>query len=119
MLGTERLLPDGERALIERLGLRVLALGMVEQRQVVEARGHIGMLGAEGLLPDGERALIERLGLRVLALGMVERRQVVEARGHIGDVRGRGSSPRWRARLLGSAVARRIVRPQGQAYPPY
>ena len=84
MLGTEGLLPDAERALIERLGLRVLALGIVKHRQVVEARGHIGMLGTEGLLPDGERALIERLGLRVLALGAIEHRQVVEALGHIG-----------------------------------
>ena len=69
MLGAERLLPDRERALIERLGLGVAALGIVEHGQVVEARRHLGMLGAERLLPNGERALIERLGLGVAALG--------------------------------------------------
>lgn len=74
-------------ALIEPLGFRVLALGMVEPRHVVEALGDIGVLNAEGLLANGERALVERLGLRVLALGLVEPRQVVEALSHIG-VRG-------------------------------
>ena len=68
MIRAEGLLPYGQRALVERLGLRVLALCVVQPRQIVQARGHIGMIRAEGLLPDRQRALVERLGLRVLAL---------------------------------------------------
>ena len=41
----QSLLPDRQRALVERLRLRIVALGFVESRQVVEARGHVGMLG--------------------------------------------------------------------------
>ena len=67
MLGAEGLLADGERALVERLGLGVAAGVPVEQAQVVERVGDVGMLGAEGLLVDGERALVQRLGLGVAA----------------------------------------------------
>jgi hypothetical protein len=65
MLGAERLLIYGERALVERFGLRVGADGMVQLGEIVERDGGVGMLGAERLLTDGERALVERLGLRV------------------------------------------------------
>ena len=65
MLGAERLLADGERALVERLGLRVGAGGLIQHGEIVERAGGVGMLGAERLLADGERALVERLGLRV------------------------------------------------------
>ena len=44
MLGPQGLLSDPQRTLVERLGLGVLALGVVELRQVVEALGHVGML---------------------------------------------------------------------------
>ena len=64
--------------------LGVLALGIVEQRQVVETVRHIGMLGAEGFFADLQRALIQRLGSGILALGFVEQRQVVEAGRDIG-----------------------------------
>ena len=40
--------------LIERLGLGVAALGLVQPGQVVEAVGDIGVLGAERLLADRE-----------------------------------------------------------------
>ena len=56
MLGAEGLLADGERALEQRLGLGVAAGVSVEQAQVVERGGEVGMLGAEGPLADGERA---------------------------------------------------------------
>ena len=46
MLGSQGLFLDRQRALVERLGLPVTALGLVEQRQVVEARGHMWMLGS-------------------------------------------------------------------------
>ena len=68
MIGAEGLLPNGQRPLEERLGLGVRALRLIQRREVVEARGHVGMVGAEGLLPDRQRALVERLGLRIRAL---------------------------------------------------
>ncbi len=81
MLGPQGVFIDRQRTLEERLGLGVVALGLVEQRQVVEARGHLGVLRPQGFLPDRQGALMERLGLGVLALGSVQRCQVVEARG--------------------------------------
>ena len=57
MLGTERLLADGEGAFVQRLGLGIAALRLVERREVIETGGDIRMLGAERLLADGEGAL--------------------------------------------------------------
>ena len=67
--GPKRLFPDRQRPLVKRLGLRVLALVSVKLRQVVEARGHVGVLRAQRLFPDRQRPLVKGLGLRVLALG--------------------------------------------------
>jgi hypothetical protein len=39
------------------LGLRVLVLGFVKFRQVVEARGHVGVLRAQDFFPDRQRPL--------------------------------------------------------------
>ena len=66
MVRAERLLADRQRALVERLGLGVLALAWYSDGQVVEGRGHVGMVRAERLLADRQRALVERLGLGVL-----------------------------------------------------
>jgi hypothetical protein len=49
MIRAEGFLPDRQRALEERLGLRVLALGVVQRREVVQARGHIGMIPSRPL----------------------------------------------------------------------
>jgi hypothetical protein len=50
MLGSQGLLPDRQRALVERLGLHVAALGLVEFRQVVEVDGNVRVFRAQGLL---------------------------------------------------------------------
>src|SRR5262249_18473980 len=55
-----------ERAPIERLGLGVSPLRIVECRQVVEAVRSVRMLWAERFLSDVERALAERLSLGIL-----------------------------------------------------
>ena len=68
MVGPERLLVGWRGALVERLGLGVAALGVVQPGQVVERRRDIGMVGAQRLLADAKRALVERLGLGVAAL---------------------------------------------------
>jgi hypothetical protein len=74
-------------------GFSVTALGLVECRQVVEARGHIWMLGSQGLFHDRQRTLVKRRGLRVAALGLVESRKVVEARGHVRMLGSQGLLP--------------------------
>ncbi len=74
MIAPQRLLTDRQRPLVERLGLGVPALVLVERRQGGEARGHTGMLRPQGFLPDRQRALIERLGLGVPALEPVDLR---------------------------------------------
>ena len=56
---------------VERLGVRVAALGSIQPRQVVERRAHVGVVGTERLFDDGEAALVERLGVRVAALGLI------------------------------------------------
>src|SRR5262245_57143995 len=81
MIIAQRLLVDVESAPVERLGLLVLPLRVVDARQVAEAGGGGRMIFAQGLLTDVERAPVERLGLRVLPLRVVERRQVVETDG--------------------------------------
>ena len=80
---------DDKRAPVERLGLGVAPLNMVEGRQVVEARRHARMLRPERPLPDGERAAIERLRLGVAPLDPVELRQVVQRLGHLGSLAAR------------------------------
>ncbi len=57
----ESLLPNRQRTLVQRLGLRVPALVEVEPRQVVEALGDIWMLGAEGLFPDRQMEAVHSI----------------------------------------------------------
>ena len=59
MLGPQRLFPDGESAIQERLGFGVAPLGVVEPRQIAEAPGGVGVLGPQRLFEDGEGTLIE------------------------------------------------------------
>jgi hypothetical protein len=79
VLGAQRFFPHRQRALVEGFGFRVLALVVVEVRQVVEASGHVGVVRPQRLFRDLEGPFIKRRGLFVLALGVVEQRQVVEA----------------------------------------
>ena len=72
MIRAESLRPNGQRAMVERLSLRILLLIVIQRRQVVQARRHIGMARTEGLRPDGKRTLEERLSLRMLPLGAVQ-----------------------------------------------
>ena len=56
------LLPDRQRALVERLGRSVQPLGFIEVGDVVERAGHVRVLRAQSLLPNCERTLEQRLG---------------------------------------------------------
>ena len=59
MFGAERILPDRQRALMER-PRREIALCLKQAGEVVEAHRRLRMFGAERLLVDRQRALIER-----------------------------------------------------------
>ena len=48
MLRPQRLLLDRQRPLVERLGLLVPALGLIEHGEAVETLGHVRMVRAEG-----------------------------------------------------------------------
>jgi hypothetical protein len=63
MVRPQRLLADGQRTLVERLGLGVLPLVVIKHGQTVEAPGHIGMVLPQRRLPDGQRLLVQRLRL--------------------------------------------------------
>ena len=78
MLRAQRLLPDLDGALEQLVGLGVAAEPLVQVRQVVHARGHVGMVRAERLLADGERALARVLHLGEAALVLVDLGEVVE-----------------------------------------
>jgi hypothetical protein len=86
MLWSESMFVDGEGPLQQGLGLLVLPLVLIEQSQVVEAGGRVGVQWSQLLLVDGQGAHQQRLGLLVLALCSVEFRQIVEAGGRVGVV---------------------------------
>ena len=75
----EHLAPNRQGPLKMGFGLLGLALGGVENAQVVQARRHVRVLRPQGLLGDAERLAVDRLGVVQLALGVVVERQVVEA----------------------------------------
>src|SRR5437899_11709885 len=86
MIRAEGLLSDRQRALKQWLGLCVLTLGLVQRREVIQARGYIGMIWADRFLYDRQRTLEEWLGLRVLTLSLVQLREVIQAPGYIGMI---------------------------------
>ena len=69
---------------MEWFGFGVVALGLIERSQIVEAVGYIGVFSTERLFPDSQRAFVERFGFGVVALAFIEYSQIVEAGGYIG-----------------------------------
>ncbi len=84
--GAHRLVHDLHGLAEEGLGAGVVAHGLVQQGQVVQARGVVGVALAQGLLPDLQRLAVERLGAGVVARGPVQPGQLVEGRGVVGVV---------------------------------
>ena len=93
MVWAERLFPDHQGSFEERLGQRVLALHMVQRREVVQAHSYFGMVWAEGLLSDRKRAFVEQLGLCVPGLQMVKLPLGCSGSSPHRDGPGRGPSP--------------------------
>jgi len=66
MVRTELLLTDGQGPLVERFGLFIAPLGIVESPQVVEALGDVGMVRTEPRFRDDQGPLQEWFGLTKL-----------------------------------------------------
>ena len=66
VLGSQRLLPDGQRLFVVRPGRFVVAHGLEQGAQVVEAAGRVRVLGSQRLLPDGQRLFVVRPGTVVV-----------------------------------------------------
>jgi hypothetical protein len=58
MVGTQRAFSDRERTLVQRLGLSVAPLPIVEPSEVVEGDADIQMVGTQRPFRYGERALV-------------------------------------------------------------
>ena len=67
MLRAKGLFTNGQGALVEWLGLVVLALVPVEDCQVVEQEIGVGMITPVPGFPNGERVLQERLSFSILS----------------------------------------------------
>ena len=92
MIGTEGFLTDGQRSLVERLGIRIATLVTVQRRKIVQRCRNIGMIGTEGFLTDGQRSLVERLGIRIATLVAGTASQDCSATSQHRDDRDRGIS---------------------------
>ena len=66
---------------MERLGLCILALSIVEHCQIIETRDHFLVLSSKDRLPDGQRFFQERFGRRILSSLIVLLGLFIEARG--------------------------------------
>src|SRR5215510_53323 len=78
MFGPHRFLPDGQRPLKQRLGLRILALVSIENCETFYRTSDIGMPWPQRLLLDGKRPSNHRLCLRVVAFLNVESGEMLE-----------------------------------------
>src|SRR5258708_5891101 len=88
MIRTQRLLSDSQRLLEERLGLLILSLVLVEQCQVVEALGCVGMIKTQRLLSDSQRLLKEQFGLLIERLVSQVRSCLIEEPGCFWQCKG-------------------------------
>ena len=79
MIRPQGFLADRQRTLVERLGLAVEPLAVVQRCQIIEAGGGTGVIRPQGFLADRQGTLVERLGLAVEPLAVVQQCQIVEA----------------------------------------
>ena len=84
MIAPERLFPNGQRTLVQRLGVGVAALAAIQRSQIVQRRCDIGMIAPERLFPNGQRTLVQRLGVGVAALAVIQQSQIVQRRATSG-----------------------------------
>src|SRR5205807_4780867 len=70
--------------LMQGFGLLILPLFSIEEGQIVQAFGRIGMLRSQLLLSDRESLLVERLRLLVFSLACIQICEIVEGEYDIG-----------------------------------
>src|SRR4051795_13063668 len=68
MARAERMLPDCQCSLEERLSLFVFALVLINERQAVEFQSDLRVIRTKRLFADDQRALVQSLRLPILAL---------------------------------------------------
>src|SRR6266545_4019503 len=78
-LWSQRLLPDGQRALEEQLGLRIFASGLISLGKPAESAGDLLVLRPEDPFPDRESPLEQRLGLSSVTLPLVQRAELAKS----------------------------------------
>ena len=66
VIRAECFLENRQRSLVQRLGSRVVAFGLIKYGKVGQYAGNIRIIGTEPLLVNRQRALIKRLGMRVV-----------------------------------------------------
>ena len=84
VVGPQRLLADGQAALVERLGLGVAALVPIQLGQIVERSANIGWSGPSAFSRMARLRLIERLGLGVAALVWYSTARLLSDRANVG-----------------------------------
>ncbi len=107
MVASERLFPNRQRTLVERLRLGETALGSVEVREVVERLRNVGMGSTERVFPDRKRTFEERLRLSETTLVRVEEPEIVKAKLRRRDDRRRATFPRSPENARRAALPRR------------
>src|SRR5262245_8452189 len=84
MIRPERILPNRQRASLERLRSCDVAAGLDRSRQVVQGGSNEWMFRPQSPFPDLESALMHRLGSLILTLLRIDQAEKVEREGEIG-----------------------------------
>ncbi|MGY4346568.1 hypothetical protein ACVWXM_003035 [Bradyrhizobium sp. GM7.3] len=82
MIGPECIFADDQRATIERLGVTVALLVLVEAGEIVQRAGDVGMIRSQHLIPDRERALDRRFRVRIAIEIAIDLAEIVQDGGH-------------------------------------
>ena len=72
MIGSEGYFSDLQSPLIQRFRHRVIRLVEVQNGEIVQTEGGVGMIGSEGFFGDLQCPLIEGFRCRVVRLGFVQ-----------------------------------------------
>src|SRR5260370_25868750 len=87
VIRVKHFLSNGQRPLVERFGLLVLPLRVVDVCQVIEGDADVWMIKTEHFLKDRQRALVKWFGLLVLPLRVVEVGQIIKRPGGVRVIR--------------------------------
>src|SRR5439155_23534065 len=91
---TRRLLPGGQRAPQQRLGLPVASRREIEFTQVVPTGRQVRILGRQRFLPHGHRTQLKRFSFLIPPQRVLHRGQVVEAHAEVRALGFRAAFPR-------------------------